>query len=215
MTAAEYARQCDPPMGKPAMSRLFAKGLPNYPGKDAHGRDCKYVLPDEADQWRALNCRPTLDGKTGAMRGAPDLRPRSSAPASPAPASAREAVPPSPSASSAGGEGAGDAMSIALRIQEARATSAEEDAKRRTYARLKDEGALLDKQAAIDAHLTFVGMVASALDRMPADMATTAAATLGVAEHDAFKLLRTVAERLRDDLASAARKEKARLALEG
>jgi hypothetical protein len=215
ITAAEYARQCDPPMGKPAMSRLFKAGLPNYPGKDAHGRDCKFVDPVEADRWRASFCIPKMDGRTGLLRGAPSL---SSAPATGASAAVRPDLPradpkPASPGGTAGGAGA-DQQSIALRIQEARATSAEEDALKRTYQRQALEGQLLDRAAAVDAHLRFVGLVASSLDRMPADNATALSKQVGCTEHEAFVALRAVTERLREDLARAARQEAARLKLD-
>lgn len=224
ITAAEYARRCDPPMGKPAMSRLFGAGLPNYPGKDDHGRNCKFVLPSEANRWRASFCTPKMDGRTGLLRGAPDLAgsafenaaaggERSAAARRPS-LDAGVAQPASPG-SPAGGAGAGPgSQTIAVRIQEARATSAEEDAQSRRYKRLALEGLLLDRRAAIHAHLTFVGMVASTLDRMPADWATKLAGDLGVAEHAAYLALRKVSEGLREDLARASRAEGERLGLE-
>lgn len=220
ITAAEYARRCDPPMGKPAMSRLIKMGLPVYPGKDDHGRDCKFVVPAEADRWRASFCTPYLDGRTGRVRGVPNLAPRDTGPA-PAPASAPETVAADrprvearrPTPVGAPPLAGGDQV-IAVRIQEARAVSAEEEARRRTYQRQMLEGQLLDRQAQIAAHLAFVGLVASSLERMAGDHATKVAAAVGCTEHAAYLALRTIAESLREDLARAARMEAARLRLD-
>lgn len=211
ITASEYARRCDPPMGKSAMSRLFTAGLPNYPGGDDHGRHCKFVLPDEADRWRASFCTPKMDGRTGLLRGAPDLAdgPAPTGRATPGTGGGgHRASPGSP----AGGAGEGP-QTIAVRIQEARATSAEEEARARTYKRQALEGLLLDRRAAVNAHKTFVGKVASTLDRMPADWATKLAGDLGVTEHAAYLTLRKVADGLREDLAVEVRREGKRLGL--
>lgn len=209
ITASEYARRCDPPMGKSAMSRLFAAGLPNYPGADDHGRHCKFVLPDEADQWRASFCTPKMDGRTGLLRAAPDL----AGTGSESSAAGGKQTSSAAAGSSAAGAGPGP-QTIAVRIQEARATSAEEDAQSRRYKRLALEGLLLDRRAAINAHLTFVGQVASSLDRLPADWATKLAGDLGVSEHAAYVALRKVSEGLREDLARSAGRERKRLAIE-
>ncbi len=212
ITASEYARRCDPPMGKSAMSRLFAAGLPNYPGADDHGRHCKFVLPAEADRWRASFCTPKMDGRTGLMRGAPDLA-AGAAPTGRATPGTGAGGHRTSHGSPAAGAGEGP-QTIAVRIQEARATSAEEEARARTYKRQALEGLLLDRRAAIHAHLIFVGMTASVLDRMPADWATKLAGDLGVTEHAAYLALRKVADGLREDLARSARAEGARLGLE-
>ena len=222
ITASEYARQCDPPMGKSAISRLFKEGLPNYPGKDDHGRDCKFVDPVEADRWRATFTTPKMDPKTGLMHGMPSLRPAPVAPARDAPsppiaerspgraAGTEPTSGPGPTRGTGSGEFGQD---IAFRIQNARAVSAEEDAKARTYRRQALEGQLLDRDAAVDAHLRFIGLVASSLDRMPADQATSVSSKLGCTEHEAYLALREVTERLREDLAHAARQEATRLRL--
>lgn len=221
ITASEYARRCDPPMGKSAVSRLFAMGLPNYPGKDDHGRDCKFVVPDEADRWRAAFTTPRLDGRTSLVRGAPDLRPRpietAAAPARPPPSppsgGGAGAAQPAPPGSPAGGAGAGP-QAIAVRIQEAKATKAEEEALTATRRRETLDGALLSRSAAIHAHEAFVGLMGSTLERMPADQATAVAGDLGVTKHAAYLALRRIAESVRADLERSARREALRLGLE-
>ncbi len=231
ITAAAYGRACEPPIGKSGMARLIALGLPVHPGTDGHGRVCKFVLPAEADEWRRANCTAKPD-KDGRMRGPPDFTPSATArtvaadASSPAPGSAprpasAKAGPSSPrgGASTHGDEGEGGGygvgtLSVGERTQLARMREAEERAESATLRRLTAEGRLLDREAAIDAHLAFVGQVGTAIDRMPADHATTVASALGVTEHQAYLVLRKVGERLREDLARYAASEGERLAIE-
>lgn len=65
ISASAYGRLQDPPIAPSAMSRLFGRRLPGYPGKDQHGRDCKMFNPAEADRWRSLHCTPKVgaDGR--------------------------------------------------------------------------------------------------------------------------------------------------------
>lgn len=79
---------------------------------------------------------------------------------------------------------------------------------------LQAQGALLDRGAALDAHEHFVQMVATTLERAPADHATDLAAKVGCTEHQAYLALRDVIDGLRGDLAIHADRERERLSLE-
>jgi len=79
---------------------------------------------------------------------------------------------------------------------------------------LQAQGALLDRGAALDAHEHFVQMVATTLERAPADHATDLASKLGCTEHQAYLALRDVIDGLRGDLAIHAEREQERLGLE-
>ena len=216
ITAAEYGRLQDPPISKSGMSRLISRGLPVYEGQDDHGRMCKFVDPLEADRWRVIHCSPKIDG-SGNLRGLPSVPATPSAgqrsTATPEAAPARPSGSPARSRPSTprlrGGEGEGDPdgetssdpMSISQRIAEARAQEAEDKAATSRLRRLKEEGSLVERKAAIEVVEEFAGMVGKSIDRMPVDNATLVAATLGVAEHDAYQALQAVAVKIRDDLA--------------
>lgn len=204
ISASAYGRLQEPPIGPPAMSRLFGRGLPGYPGKDQHGRDCRMVNPAEADQWRTLNCTPKM-GVDGKVRGMP--REGGSSGVARAPNPPFKAVPPgAPTRHDpvprTDGE---DTISKAERVAEAKASAAEDEAATRRLKRLKEEGSLLDRNAGLDIIAAFAGEVGKMLDRMPGDEATAIAAACGSDEHTAYQALKAVVETMRSDLARHAR----------
>ena len=175
--AAEYARRIG--VGKNRLTALFAKGLPFTEGKDDHGRLCKLVDPARADDWRSANLTPKTDAN-GRVRGIVEAASGAASPPS---------MTPSPASMSA------------ERIQAARAESQEIDLEARRTRLEAARGRLVDRAAAVDVVKAFAGAVGVAIDRMPADCATTLAEELGVDHHQAFQALRRVGDRLRDDLA--------------
>lgn len=211
ISASAYGRLQDPPIGPSAMTRLFQRGLPNYVGKDGHGRDCRLVNPREADYWRSLHCTPKagLDGK---VRGLPPAGGSSGKaepvrgpggkppePKPPRPDPKPRGAPPNP-------DNPGDAANKAERIAEAKAASAEDDAATRRLKRLQIEDVLMDRQAALDVIAAFAGEVGKMLDRMPSgEAAALIAAATGSDEHTAYRALLTVSEKMRSDLARHAR----------
>lgn len=207
ISASAYGRLQDPPISPPAMSRLFKNGLPGYPGKDQHGRDCRLVNPAEADQWRSLYCTPKVgvDGKVRGMppEGGSSGRARApNPPFKPIPPGSPARNDPTPRNVSPSGE---DGVSKAERLAEARASAAEDDAATRRLKRLKEEGSLLDRGAGLDIIAGFTGELGKMLDRMPGDEATGVAAACGCDEHTAYQALKAVVERMRSDLARHAR----------
>lgn len=207
ISASAYGRLQDPPISPAAMSRLFQRGLPGYPGKDAHGRDCRMVNPAEADQWRSLYCTPKV-GVDGKVRGLPPqggssgrARPPNP-PFKPIPEGSPSRHDPTPRNLPPGGE---DGATKAERLAEARASAAEDDAATRRLKRLKEEGLLMDRAAGLDIVAVFAGEVGKMLDRAPGDEATGVAAACGCDEHTAYQALKAVVERMRSDLARHAR----------
>lgn len=207
ISASAYGRLQDPPISPAAMSRLFQRGLPGYPGKDAHGRDCRMVNPAEADQWRSLYCTPKV-GVDGKVRGLPPqggssgrARPPNP-PFKPIPEGSQSRHDPTPRNLPPGGE---DGATKAERLAEARASAAEDDAATRRLKRLKEEGLLMDRAAGLDIVAVFAGEVGKMLDRAPGDEATGVAAACGCDEHTAYQALKAVVERMRSDLARHAR----------
>jgi len=223
--AAEYARRSG--IVKSRMSALFKRGMPYQDGRDEHGRECKFVNPVECDVWRAAHQQIRVQAD-GAVHGLPDLSQntqREPAPAEvPPPEHAGGGLgaaragseppkgakpPPAPRiaarpahGSGATGAGGGDfaaEMDVAKRIQFAKASEAEDRAYTQRLRRWREEGLLLDREGAIDAHLAFVTQVGTSIDRMP------------VTEHQVFIALRRVAERMREDLARYAANEADRL----
>ncbi|WP_295170100.1 hypothetical protein [uncultured Brevundimonas sp.] len=207
ISASAYGRLQDPPIAPSAMSRLFGRGLPGYPGKDQHGRDCKMVNPAEADRWRSLHCTPKV-GADGRVRGMPPEGGSSNRARPPNPPF--KAIPegspprhaPTPRHAPADGE---DTVTKAERLAEARASAAEDDAATRRLKRLKEEGSLLDRGAGLDIIAAFTGELGKMLDRMPGDEATAMAAACGCDEHTAYQALKAVVETMRSDLARHAR----------
>jgi len=207
ISASAYGRLQDPPISPPAMSRLFKSGLPKYPGKDQHGRDCALVNPAEADLWRSLYCTPKV-GADGKVRGLPPqggssgrARPPNP-PFKPIPEGSPSRHDPTPRNLPPGGE---DGATKAERLAEARASAAEDDAATRRLKRLKEEGLLMDRAAGLDIVAVFAGEVGKMLDRAPGDEATGVAAACGCDEHTAYQALKAVVERMRSDLARHAR----------
>lgn len=216
ISASAYGRLQTPAIGPSAMTRLFQRGMPGYPGKDAHGRDCRLVNPAEADLWRATYCTPKL-GPDGQMRGLPPSGGSSGKAKTPNPpfvavapeqrvkaelAQKREPIPrgavPDP-------DDPGGAQSKAERLAEARASSAEDEAATRRLKRLDVEGVLMDRQAGLDVVAGFAGEVGKMLDRAPETRAVGLASALGVEPHAAFTALRDVMEDMRADLERYAR----------
>lgn len=219
ITAAEYGRRNG--IGKSGMSRLLKDGLPYVDGQDPDGRKCKFVDPDEADRWRATNCTPKLFAAEGILRGVPSLRsaaprdtPASDGRKPPPPNAARPPRATGPRAGG-GGEDPEDALSVAVRIQEARARREEIVTETQALRLEALSGKLLDRAAALAAHESFVGQVAVLIDRMAADHASRIAGKLGCTEHAAFLMLRDVGDRLRGDLAAYAERELERLVPDG
>lgn len=207
ISASAYGRLQDPPISPAAMSRLFQRGLPGYPGKDAHGRDCKLVNPAECDQWRSLYCTPKV-GVDGKVRGLPPqggssgrARPPNP-PFKPIPEGSPSRHDPTPRNLPPGGE---DGATKAERLAEARASAAEDDAATRRLKRLKEEGLLMDRGAGLDVLADFVGQVGKMLDRAAQGEAVDVAAACGCDDHVAYQALKPVFQRLRSDLARYAR----------
>jgi hypothetical protein len=219
ITAAEYGRRNN--IGKSGMSRLIKDGLPFVEGQDADGRKCKFVDPDEADRWRATHCTPKLFAAQGVLRGVPNLTAQAAgrstsrdgrAPTSPPPGrTARRPTADRPGGGEDTGPGEDDALSVALRIQDARARREEIITATQALRLEALEGKLLDRVAALTAHERFVGQVAVLIDRMAADHASRIASKLGCSEHAAFVVLRDMGDRLRGDLAAYAERELERL----
>lgn len=204
--AAEYARRAG--LVKSRMSAHIAKGLPYVDGQDAHGRLCKLVVPQQADDWIAANVDVRLDplGRLSGLRSgtlpepdrlppAEEGDPRPAAP--PTPARPVNAAAPPPTS----GATANNLADTQARIAEARASEFEDKAAHARLRRLKEEGSLLDRKAAISAQQAFVTKVGTAIDRMAADSASVMAAELGVTDHQAFSALKRIAVRMREDLA--------------
>lgn len=208
ISASAYGRRQDPPIGPSAMTRLFKNGLPGYPGKDAHGRDCRMVNPREADMWRAAYCTPKIGGD-GKVRGLPPKGGSSERSAgsgrSPPVAPARDAVAPAANPAPAASAENEDPMSRAERIADAKMQAAEDDAATRRFRRLEAEGKYLDREAALDVLQAFTGEVGKSLDRMPANKAPVIAKALGVEAHAVYRALGPIVEEMRADLERYAR----------
>ncbi|NBB65075.1 hypothetical protein GVN18_38105 [Pseudomonas sp. ODNR1LW] len=207
ISASAYGRLQDPPISPPAMSRLFKSGLPKYPGKDRHGRDCALVNPAEADLWRSLYCTPKVgaDGKTRGLppEGGSSGRARPpNPPFKPIPEGTPPRHAPTPRNPAPDGE---DGATKAERLAEARASAAEDDAATRRLKRLKEEGLLMDRGAGLDVIADFVGQVGKMLDRAAQGEAVDVAAACGCEDHVAYQALKPVFQRLRSDLARYAR----------
>lgn len=203
ISASAYGRLQDPPIGPPAMTRLFKRGLPSYVGKDQHGRDCRLVNPAEADRWRSLHCTPkvAVDGKVRGMPPEGGSSGRARPPNPPLKKLAPDAprrTDPVPLNRAAGEE---DQATKAERLAEARASSAEDEAATRRLKRLKEEGALLDRTAGLDVLAAFVGEIGKMLDRGAETEAVAVASALGVEKHAAYLALGPVFEKMRSDLA--------------
>lgn len=207
ISASAYGRLQDPPIGPPAMTRLFGKGLPSYPGRDEHGRKCRMVNPREADLWRAANCAARM-GADGKVRGMPPpggssgRAPRPNPPgrkAAPGTGAKAPPAPPRPKREATPDDVA-EAYSRQERLVEARTQAAEDDAATRRMRRLEAEGKYLDRDAALDVIAEFAGEVVKTINRTPADSATDVAGACGSSEHVAYQALLGVAERQRGDL---------------
>lgn len=186
-------------IGKSGMSPLLKRGLPWYEGVDKKGRQCKYVRPADADAWRGINCRTVVD-QNGMVRGMPSAPP---APAAAASGPGRPAPPERPARPAPGAPrqpGGGDGWSVQERIAESRAVSAEVDAHIRTLRLLKEEGKLLDREAAYEVIGEFLDQTYASLGKLGEAHAGTHATKLGVSEHAAFMALRDLGDKVRSDL---------------
>lgn len=224
VTAAEYARRVG--ISKPRMTEFFKNGMPHFDGKDAEGRrDAKLVNIHDADAWRMANTsvRVTSDGSLRGLNLAGGGEPPAGLPhagsergegVSPIASKAADAgpppaPPPTPSPSStAKPEEMSAQQQTTLRIMEAKASGVEADANAKIMRLRALEGSLLDRDAAVAAHRSFVQKVGSAIDRMPSNLAGLVAARLGVPEHAVFMALTDIVSvRMREDLAKDARSQ--------
>lgn len=215
VTGSQYAAMIG--VIKARLTQWYAQGLPHVDGADDHGRLCKWLDPDQADAWRAANLKTSVDGE-GRVRGIVEPRrdtPRDTGgadaerPSAPTARGGAEDGPPGRPAGDGASltppaDGAPQAPSTAERIQEARASQAEDDAEKARFNRLKTQGLMVDRKAAIKVQEGFATKVGVAIDRMPADMATIVADGLKTSEHDAYTVLKLVSRRLREDLARQA-----------